>query len=84
MYVYFYDGALIVVAFHLEIFPFWHCHSSQKDLENLKAEVQRRQQLQEAIKGADHQEADNKDTEVTEESKVSTATAETIQTQSSA
>ncbi|MEE6468791.1 hypothetical protein FKM82_008382 [Ascaphus truei] len=29
---------------------------SQKDLENLKAEVQRRQQLQEAIKGAENQE----------------------------
>lgn len=57
---------------------------SQKDLDNLKAEVQRRQQLQEASKGADNQEADNKETEVTEASKASTDTDETVQTQSSA
>ncbi|XP_053562254.1 clustered mitochondria protein homolog isoform X2 [Bombina bombina] len=35
---------------------------SQKDLENLKAEVQRRQQLQEAIKGGESQE-ENKETD---------------------
>ncbi|XP_077336616.1 clustered mitochondria protein homolog isoform X2 [Lithobates pipiens] len=57
---------------------------SQKDLENLKAEVQRRQQLQEASKGADNQEVDNKETEVTEASKASTDTDETVQTQNSA
>ncbi|KAM9320299.1 clustered mitochondria protein homolog [Gastrophryne carolinensis] len=38
---------------------------SQKDLENLKAEVQRRQQLQEAVKGAENQETENKETEET-------------------
>ncbi|XP_077150520.1 clustered mitochondria protein homolog isoform X1 [Ranitomeya variabilis] len=35
---------------------------SQKDLENLKAEVQRRQLLQEAIKGSDNQKPENKET----------------------
>nr|XP_020666387.1 clustered mitochondria protein homolog [Pogona vitticeps] len=33
---------------------------SQKDLENLKAEVQRRQQLQEALKGGEHPESEEK------------------------
>lgn len=36
-------------------FPF-----SQKDLENLKAEVQRRQQLQESIKSGEQLEAEDK------------------------
>ncbi|XP_031751987.1 clustered mitochondria protein homolog isoform X2 [Xenopus tropicalis] len=41
---------------------------SQKDLEHLKAEVQRRQQLQEAIKGAENHEAKTKEPEMSETS----------------
>ncbi|XP_068126337.1 clustered mitochondria protein homolog [Hyperolius riggenbachi] len=56
---------------------------SQKDLENLRAEVQRRQQLQDAIKG-DDQEADSNDTDLPEANGTSSTTTETVQTQSSA
>lgn len=40
---------------HLSCFPL-----SQKDLENLKAEVQRRQQLQESIKGSEQLDPEDK------------------------
>ncbi|XP_056414428.1 clustered mitochondria protein homolog isoform X2 [Hyla sarda] len=57
---------------------------SQKDLENLKAEVQRRQQLQDAIKGADNQGTEDKETETSEAAKTSVATSDTVETQTSA
>ncbi|XP_069800781.1 clustered mitochondria protein homolog isoform X2 [Dendropsophus ebraccatus] len=58
---------------------------SQKDLENLKAEVQRRQLLQDAIKGADSLETDSKETETLEAAKTSVATSDdSAETQTSA
>ncbi|XP_071994297.1 clustered mitochondria protein homolog isoform X2 [Engystomops pustulosus] len=57
---------------------------SQKDLENLKAEVQRRQLLQEAIKGADSQETENKETETSQGAEMNAVTSETAETQTSA
>ena len=41
-------------------YPSWFSPLSQKDLENLKAEVQRRQQLQESIKSGEHLEPEDK------------------------
>ncbi|XP_075052869.1 clustered mitochondria protein homolog isoform X2 [Mixophyes fleayi] len=57
---------------------------SQKDLENLKAEVQRRQLLQDTIMGAENQETENKETKVSEAAEKSTSTNETAETQNSA
>ncbi|KAG8450710.1 hypothetical protein GDO86_003111 [Hymenochirus boettgeri] len=56
---------------------------SQKDLEHLKAEVQRRQQLQEALKGADYLEAENIET-VKSETTDSTTVTSPVTTQNSA
>ncbi|XP_040279427.1 clustered mitochondria protein homolog isoform X2 [Bufo bufo] len=53
---------------------------SQIDLENLKVEVQRRQQLQEAIKGANNQETENKETETSEATGTSVATSDPVET----
>lgn len=59
-------------------FPF-----SQKDLENLKAEVQRRQQLQESIKSGEQLEPEDKAMEE-KEAEPSMPSAESPVTQSSA
>ncbi|XP_066455723.1 clustered mitochondria protein homolog isoform X1 [Eleutherodactylus coqui] len=57
---------------------------SQKDLENLKAEVQRRQQLQEAIKGTDNQETENKAAETSEAAETTVVPDDAAETQTSA
>ncbi|XP_073421693.1 clustered mitochondria protein homolog isoform X2 [Dendrobates tinctorius] len=58
---------------------------SQKDLENLKAEVQRRQQLQEAIKGSDNQKPENKETVTLKSAGTSAVTSDdAAETQTSA
>ncbi|KAM8976572.1 clustered mitochondria protein homolog [Pelodytes ibericus] len=49
---------------------------SQKELENLRAEVQRRQQYQEAIKGVEHKEEKAQETEEPEVPTISTTTNE--------
>lgn len=56
---------------------------SQKDLENLKAEVQRRQQLQEAVKSSEQLEAEDTGSEE-REAEPSMASAEVPPAQSSA
>ncbi|XP_053313141.1 clustered mitochondria protein homolog [Spea bombifrons] len=57
---------------------------SPKDLEDLKAEVKRRQQLQEAIKSADNQEDKAQETEEPQMVASSTTTNEASETQTSA
>lgn len=69
-------GSLMFAA--LPGFPF-----SQKDLENLKAEVQRRQQLQESIKSGGQLEPEDKAVEE-KEAEPSMPSAEIPLTQSSA